>query len=220
MKAATMLVVNQLLWATVAVAGDIWPMLANIDAEFDVQAPNRQVYIELPLKDADGEVRYTLYCRGGKEPYLSEGAPGGTFLVEPFACRLVEGRTENESSLLSEDESPYWHTRGRIASYDELVGVCGDYPEFGRIRHFRQRGFELTLEFDDVDRDSKGVVTSFTLRVVVRSDPGITSRRTEQTGYLHPRGDCTTIKRGKLPLMCRSVKAENLGSWEECKTGD
>lgn len=197
-------------------AKESWPLIENVDSIFNVPEPNKRIYIELPLKDAAGKTQYTLFCRGGKEPYLSNGAPKDLFLVEPFACRLNEGDKENESTLLSEDGSPYWHTRGRVASYNELLGACGNYPEFGRVRHFRLRGFELTLEFDEIVTLSETKISSFALRVVIKSDTKIVAKKTERPGYLSPNGDCENIRKGNPKLMCRSTKPENLGSWEEC----
>jgi hypothetical protein len=33
---------------------------------------------------------------------------------------------------------------------DELIGDCANYPEYGRVRHFRLRGMELTLQISDL----------------------------------------------------------------------
>jgi hypothetical protein len=116
------------------------------------------------------------------------------WVVEPFACRLNEGMQESEESLLATDESPYWHTDGRIGEYRELAVPAK------RTRIFRTRGFELTLRFLNVGfiGDSIG---RFDLQVTVRPDKHITSRFVE--GNPHP--------------MCRNwTDSTRLGSWEPC----
>jgi hypothetical protein len=120
-----------------------------------------------------------------------------------------------EDSLLSEDESAYWFSRGQIHNFHELTGSCAKYPEYGALRHFRLRGFELTLDFGDVELDKAGSPTYFTFTVSLRRDPGITSSRAEQTGYLTPYKvgfSCNKVLKGNEPRMCRA----STGSWTEC----
>ena len=175
-------------------AAQSWPMLKPVDTTFAVNQPNTKVFIRLPLHDRRNQTPYTLFCRGGVEPYISEGAPQDMVVVEPFACRLNEGTEESEESLLATDESPYWHTDGRLGSYEELAD-----PK-RRTRVFRTRGFALTLRFLNTDfvRDS---LRRFDLRVTIHPDERITSRFVE--GNPHP--------------MCRKwTDSTRLGSWEPC----
>jgi hypothetical protein len=152
------------------------------------------VFIELPLRAVRGDVVYTLFCRGGVEPYISEGAPADMWVVEPFACRLNEGVHESERSLLSSDESPYWYSEGRIGSYRELATLAK------RTRVFRTRRFQLTLRFLHVSFVGDSI-RRFDLQVTVRPDKRITSRFVE--GNPHP--------------MCRNwTDSTRLGSWEPC----
>jgi hypothetical protein len=46
-------------------------------------------------------------------------------------------------------QSRDWESRARFFAY-ELTGKCGDYPDFGLIRHFRLRGMQLTLSLSNV----------------------------------------------------------------------
>jgi hypothetical protein len=131
---------------------------------------------------------------------------------------LNEGKADEENSLLSEDESPYWYSRGQIHDFRELVGACGRYPEYGALRHFRLRGFELTLQFTDIQVDKKGTPSYLVVTVSVRTDPTAHSREAQQTGYLTPYkvgGSCNKVLRGNEPRMCRDWLHYG-GSWTEC----
>jgi len=166
-----------------------------------------------------GVTRYTLNCAGGDNQFLDKlrGAEDINY-VGPFACRLNEGKSNTEDSLLSEDESAYWFSRGQINDFREIIGACGRYPEYGAARHFRLRGFELTLEFTDVALDRKGNPTYFVLVISVLTDPSALSAEAEQTGYLTPYKvgrSCDKVLRGNEPRMCRDWLHSG-GSWTEC----
>jgi hypothetical protein len=139
----------------------------------------------------------------------------GTNYVGPLACGLSEGTSEDlEDSLLSEDESAYWYSRGQIHNFHDLIGSCARYPEYGALRHFRLRGFELTLSFGDIEVEKTGNPTYFTLTVSLRRDASITSPQAEQTGYLTPykTGSCDRVLKGNEPRMCRDANSD----WTEC----
>ena len=66
-----------------------------------------------------------------------------------FECRFTSlyDDSHGHSTLLIEDPYPTrdWQSRGRFL-IEELKGKCAEYPEYGRIRHFRLRGMNLMLE--------------------------------------------------------------------------
>jgi hypothetical protein len=195
LRFAGSLITSILATSTVASLGaQLWPVLRPVDTTIAVNDPNRRVFIQLPLRDVRRDVVYTLFCRGGVEPYISEGAPADMWVVEPFACRLNDGVHESEETLLSSDESPYWYSEGRIEGYHELATPAK------RTRVFRTRGFELTLRFLHVAFVGDSI-RRFDLEVTVRPDKRITSRFVE--GNPHP--------------VCRNwTDSTRLGSWEPC----
>jgi len=203
-------------------AGHAWPEMAEFNAKFGVETSSQRTFFEIPLVDVHGQTQYNLICIGGSEKYLDQlSDSSGINYVGPFSCRLVERKRDpikSENSLLSEDESAYWFSRGQIHNFSELAGTCAKYPEYGALRHFRLRGFELTLSFEDIEVDKKGDPAYFTLAVSVRPDATITSPQAEQTGYLTPYKvghSCDKVLKGNEPRMCRDWK--NLGgSWTEC----
>jgi hypothetical protein len=203
-------------------AADAWPEMAEFSAKFGVETSSQRIFFELPLIDVHGETQYNFVCRGGSKEYLDQLSDSlGVNYVGPFSCRLVEGKQDpmkSEDSLLSEEQSAYWFSRGQFHHFSELTGSCGKYPEYGSLRQFRVRGFELTLSFENIEVDKKRNPTYFTLAVSLRPDATITSRQAEQTGYLTPykvESSCDKVMKGNEPRMCRDWK--NLGgSWTEC----
>ena len=192
---------------------DEWPRVREFQASFGIDTSSERILLVLPIYNYNDQEEYRLVCIGGSTEYLDRlTAETGAHFVGPLQCNLLD-RPEiyNEHTLLGEDGSPAWHTRGQF-SWDDLVGDCGDYPEFGRLRHFRLRGFELTLKVEDVVLEDDRL-DHFVLKVSLREDHSIRSRRTEQPGYIRPRQGCDVVVEGYERLMCRNP--ETL-SWEEC----
>jgi hypothetical protein len=203
-------------------AGQPWPKMAEFNSKFRIDTSAKEILFEIPLLDVQGQTQYGFICIGGREKYLDQLSDRSDVnLVGPLACRLIVGKAnpeETEDSLLSEDGSAYWFSRGQVHNFRELIGSCAKYPEYGALRHFRLRGFELTLNFGNVEVDKAGNPTSFTLTVSLRRDATITSPQAEQTGYLTPYKvgySCDKVLKGNQARMCRDWK--NLGgSWTEC----
>ena len=196
--------------------------MSEFSAKFGVETSAERIFFELPLIDVHGQTQYNFICVGGTDKFLDQlSDSSGVNHVGPFSCRLVEGKydpVKSEDSLLSEDESAYWFSRGQIHHFNELTGSCAKYPEYGALRRFRLRGFELTLSFENIDVDKNGNPIYFTMRVSLRRDATITPAQAEQTGYLTPYrvgSSCDNVSKGNRPRMCRDWK--NLGgSWTEC----
>lgn len=196
-------------------AESLWPIMKEFADSFAVDTKAAKIEFIKPLYDLNGVARYVFVCRGGDDWYLDELERQTRILyVGPLGCRLSEANKEVEYSLLADDELAPWHTRGQYHSYNEVVGDCGRYPEYGSVRHFRLRGFELTLSAVDQIFDSLNQLVSFRMKVSLRQDDTIKSRQAEQTGYLPPHEDCKTIMKGNEPRMCRNRVT---GSWEQCK---
>jgi hypothetical protein len=191
----------------------------DFSAKFGVETAAEYIFFEVPLIDVHGQTRYNFICIGGSQKYLDQLSDRyGADYVGPLACRLVEGKLDprkSGESLLSEDESAYWYSRGQIHDFSELTGSCGRYPEYGALRHFRLRGFELTLSFGNLEVDKAGNPTYFTLTISLRRDTSITSPQAEQTGYLTPYKagySCDKVLKGNEKRMCR----DSSGDWTEC----
>jgi hypothetical protein len=196
-----------------------WPKMQEFDADFVVRTNAEKIEFIKALYDVNGAIRYIFVCRGGSDEYLDKlGGEKHINYVGKLGCSLIEGSREIEGSLLAEDDVAPWHTRGQYFSFEEVIGDCGNYPEYGRIRHFRLRGFELTLSAVEPVYNKQNQLQSFKLRVSLRRDDKIRSKYTEQPGYLTPYKvgrSCKQILKGNARRMCRNW--EKGDSYEPCK---
>jgi hypothetical protein len=195
-----------------AARGQVWPTVQPVDRQVSVDLRSEEIQVDVPIKTTDDRIGYYFACRGGSERYL-DSLPDNW--VGPLMCTLAAGDRPTEASLLSEDDSAAWFSRGQFRSED-LVGDCGRYPEYGRQRAFRLRGMRLKLEANDVKADAAGVAHSFVLSISVVPDASATTAQAAQPGFLDPHRQgrsCQTVIKGRDPRMCRNPS----GSFDPCK---
>jgi hypothetical protein len=198
--------------------GEEWPAVTPVNQSFEVNLAAGLVAFDLPINSVKGLVLYRLFCRGGSEKALDErGERDRVNWVGPLMCVLNRGNgPPSEDSLLAEDDSPPWHTRGEFTGSD-LVGTCGAYPEFGLNRSFRLRGFVLRLAVKTLQVGFDGSPRRFTLAVSVDRDPTAKLAQTERPNYLPPRfGLCDVVQKGREPRTCRISTGLNIDSWGPC----
>jgi hypothetical protein len=97
-------------------------------------APADAQLFYLPIRSSAGAPAYAFEC----------AAHGPKVDRAGFRCGLfLEGQDIN---LLEDGADPY--TRRSRAHFlaGQLEGKCGEYPEWGAVRHFRLRGMQLTVE--------------------------------------------------------------------------
>jgi len=191
-----------------------WPPITEFEFTLGVSTSADRISFSIPLRDEKGKAIYTLFGTGGSDSYLAHLSDTTKInYVGPLQLRLVEGTKDSEASLLSEDDSAPWFSRGQL-HYSEIVGACGKYPEYGVLRHFRLRGFELTLQFLDIETNTNDDVVYFNLRASLRRCAGCLSVQAERPGYMNPAGKtCDKVVVGKEPIMRRGKN----GSWYESK---
>ncbi len=157
------------------------------------------------VRTVDEKVSYLLECSLG--PY---GSLEYNYSLD-FECRLstqqpdkITYKYNNEFPAIPYDNllstGPHskgeWNNRGNF-SWGELQPTCARYPEYGRIRHFKLRGIDLTLEIKDVKFGPrlkndplltyrKNTITELTLEVTARQDLSALSPTAEPTKYLAP----------------------------------
>lgn len=216
--------------------GEYWPLIREFEVSLGLKLDYRRIDVDIPFYDERGAIRYRLICRGGDDEYLQDLSErlGVASYRNDLGCILNVGNREADASLLSEDGSNSHFSRG-FFDQQELLGSCSSYPEYGTKRHFRLRGFELTISLDDMVIDpafdgpvdlklwaEKGEtrpVKYAIMTVAVHRDPSARTAKAEQSGYLDPKGDqqtCKVVKRGNEPRMCRNVETF---SWEPCPAG-
>ena len=158
-----------------------WPDIAPSGGSV-VFADGGKAAIDIVVMALSGDPQFVLRC------LTVEPQPDASSVdyLGDFECRLLpHGSADDAPSLLRDSEvQSEWDSRGSFYR-SELEGACGDYPEYGRRRHFRLRGMELTLELSDV-RFRNGVRTqplselmSFRFRWSVRPDAGALSANAE-----------------------------------------
>ncbi len=235
MKWRSGLIILGLFMTRITHADPVWPAMREFELSMGISFLSHRNDVEVPLYDVEGRIRYRFICRGDDREVdeatarrLREQGQDvrGDSLVPwwPLTCVLIPegGRT----NLLDSDGSngPY-QTRGRIAGED-LVGACADYPEYGRVRHFRLRGFELTVSFSDIEPSSpKPDRAEYAImHLALKRRPKARTAWAEQSGYLSPRRAaylfherrCMKVHRGNEQRMCRNAASF---SWEECMAG-
>lgn len=214
-----------LLWLIVCIAAiaaaaplratspEAWPRIKPLDTHVQIDLTAGPSDIRVPIHSINGETIYWLRCLGGSTAQLDTlGEHDGENYVAPLACVLADRPDGWSGSLLREDESAIWYSRGQFHS-SELVGDCGRYPEFGLIRHFRLRGMQLTLVAENVKLNQQDL-DGLTLHVTAIQNADARTTITERPGYIAPEPPiCQVIKRGIEPLMCRDGKTS---SWGTC----
>jgi len=182
-----------------------WPEVAEQNVSVGVDTSAARINIDVLILAKDGDPAYRLICRGGNDKFLQELLDTkGIAYVPDMMCVLNPSTMDAEGSLLAEGNEATWHTRGQFR-WSDLVGACGNYPEYGRVRHFRLRQMELSLFATDV-RVANGKVTYFVFNVIVKPMPEVQSRYVESSGYLAPRfGNCD-VRTGIEERWCRNAK--------------
>src|ERR1700737_3263861 len=105
-----------------------WPPIQPIDRTYVVDFSAAPIEIILPILGGDGRQLYLFTCRGGDDAQMDALSDRSHITyVGPFACRLNDGETESEDTLLSEDDVAAWHSRGQFHA-SELLGPCASYP--------------------------------------------------------------------------------------------
>lgn len=182
-----------------------WPKIRPLEESFVVSDPPRAV-IKTFIYDESGNRVYLFVCRNSEDASVPNVLYAGD-----LDCRLLEASWgEVEHNLLLETHHPRtaaWYSRGRMFAY-ELHGDCANYPEYGRVRHFRLRGMKMTLVFDNVKfavapPAAPARLTSYTLRLKVEQDPTAPRDIAESSGYLDPSRQkpgetrsCSVVRRG------------------------
>jgi hypothetical protein len=204
--------------APAAGPGAGWPEIREMSLTRDIRFDDGRIDLDVPLRDRSGAIRYRLICRGGSAAYLDRVSErtGTAGYIPDLTCILNAGDRETDSSLLSEDESAAYYSRGHFVS-NELLGACAAYPEYGLTRHFRLRGMELRLSVSNLTvGPGARRPADARLSVSVRRDPSARTAKAEQPGYLRPDGtqsSCHIVRRGNTPRMCRSPETS---SWAPC----
>jgi hypothetical protein len=108
----------------------------------------------LEIRGTDGAPLYRLQCYGEKadrNPSDLRLHPDALYSGE-FDCHLYALSSPTEwDTLLTDVMLPGGEAYSRaVAGATDFLGTCGDYPEYGLVRHFRLRGMRITFTYSDV----------------------------------------------------------------------
>lgn len=181
-------------WASLVlcnVSQYVWPEILPFKKSFYFADPNK-TEAKMDIFGRDGTPLYLLECHLGPHEDPAFDYSGD------FECRLTSLYSKDAfSTLLTENpkQSRDWQSRGRFL-IEELIGKCAVYPEYGKIRHFKLRGMELTLGIKSLKMqvDSRDVkvpkqrarIKELYLDVDVIPDPTASSEIAEPTKYVEP----------------------------------
>jgi hypothetical protein len=170
--------------------GPPFPSIASTEANREIPPPKGLTPTKLlhldpypPDAPADTQLVYLpIRSSAGAPAYAFECADYGPKLDRAgFRCGLfLEGQDIN---LLEDDADPY--TRRSRAHFlaRQLQGKCGEYPEWGAVRHFHLRGMQLTVELSGMrfsppekgaDADEE-ILERARIRVRVEPEPSASS---------------------------------------------
>jgi len=170
-----------------------WPRVREFEVTVGFDNSGQRFDLNIPIFNMQGIPIYWFICNGGD---YYDSSPGDVIYVTPLSCRLNLENIETDESLLAEDDSPVWHTRGQFHS-SQFVGACAKYPEYGRLRHFRLRGFGLTLEVLDFWMKNDKI-DYLLLKISLQNDETALTEQAEQTVFLNPQrqgGSCEFIEK-------------------------
>jgi hypothetical protein len=108
----------------------------------------------LLIKGANGVPLYRLQCYGeqAKRSPSDLQLHAEALYSGEFDCHLYSFPDPTASdTLLTDITLPGGESYSRaVINAAELVGACGNYPEYGLVRHFRLRGMRITFTYSDV----------------------------------------------------------------------
>ncbi len=183
-----------------------WPRITPVHKSFYLPDAWR-ASVALVIKGVDGVPLYRLQCygeRAKRSPSDLQLHPDALYVGE-FDCHLYSLSSPAAwDTLLTDITLPGGEAYSRAAvGATELVGACGNYPEYGLVRHFRLRGMMITFMYSDVrakeELTSRGApyppgtprvdlpeLTSFRFTVDIARDPTAVSTIAEPVPFASP----------------------------------
>lgn len=175
-----------------------WPAVQAVKRSFNLGQASwmtGKVPVSLTVTSPSGRPLYSFSCSAWNT--YRDGA------IDDFSCNLLPANLPkgdwSDSSLLSSNPQRTDVVGRAIFAASDLRGECGNYPSYGRVRHFLLRGMRLTISVKDptfVPRPRSGdggdahstgyLIKSFRLDVSVTPDPAALSAVAEPAAYRYP----------------------------------
>jgi hypothetical protein len=149
-----------------------WPVLKERHEQFAFAAPDTPGVDRpwvLHLEDVSGTEKYRLECHTGEHGEDDLLKWSGLYQCALFP---TNGDSITAVDLLAsdskEEQSDDGWNRGRVLA-QQFHAPCVSYPEYSTLRHFKLRGFDLSLAFTDLSWSGPRI-GKFTLHVDVAPD--------------------------------------------------
>jgi len=164
-----------------------WPVIRGESGSIAFDRPSEADFTKY-IRSLDGHPLYELRCRSGELDDVDDFNYSGL-----LQCRLsvVDATRETPRSLLFEDREATsdWDGRGRFMLND-VIGICGRYPDWGNTRNYRVRGMRLTLRIENVRlrniQNGEVSPASFVFSYAVKSDRQATAALSEKSVTKEP----------------------------------
>jgi predicted RNA-binding protein with PUA-like domain len=99
-------------------------------------------FVYLPIYEVGEKLAYEFEC-------TAYNVPIGSGKIDRYGLICGLFKTGTQTNLLLDSVDPYSRMNRAIVLPEQLYGECANYPEWGSLRHFLLRGFELTLKFSE-----------------------------------------------------------------------
>lgn len=162
-----------------------WTLIKPAEQHFEFKSTDA-AKVDFPIFAADsGKQLYIVKCRtpdsGGDETATNKGDWQGEWQCELWVAGVVYGGNLLQPSKYS-NEAP-WHFRNTFYA-PALTGHCANDPEWGRERHYRLLGMDLTLRvenptvydrYEGPQQTARPYLKSWSFFVTARPDPSAIS---------------------------------------------
>lgn len=205
-----------------------WPAVSPVHRMYEFNDASHAAIPKLTIKSINGKPLYDISC------YTEWDFPGNYDYSGIFMCRMLPlYKSPLDDNSLAQSNLFYgpnpiaqWDTRSRFL-INQLIGECGTYPEYGRVRHFRFRGMKITLKISNLNfEEEKGAASNkffllklhdFEFTIDVKSEPNVTNNFAATTEYKAPKliqdnrssgfiYDCSKIRRASSVDKKKSTK--------------
>ena len=170
-----------------------WPRIHPFDHNFNFARP-QDMYLSLSIQTVTGKLAYILECAS---PENARARAESFHYTHEFECRLaLPGATHApDNQLLTDGSSKAGSMSQAGFNWNQLIGPCYRYPDYGAERNFRLRNLRLAITLSNVifgpevrtGQGHKRSLQGMTVHVQGFFDPGASREFPASSRYEEPR---------------------------------
>lgn len=173
------------------------------------------MYLSLPILGVNGKPAYILECAS---PENVRARAEGFHYTREFECRLsLPGATKAPDTQLLTDGSGKASQAG--FNWNQVIGPCYRYPDYGAERNFRLRDMRLTITLSNVifgpevraGQGNKRSLQGMTVHVQGFFDPGASREFPAPSRYEEPKPLLPDQPAGQLNCIPPILKPSSAG---------